>query len=116
MQANLAGAGPERIVLAVEVDSAAAQVQAFARARWVPGSAAEIAQVNGAYRQVLVTDRVVTPLGAEDLVETPHVSAAVAGTAASVGAVEQVSVVDAAEVAVDAAAVGVADKRISRWK
>jgi hypothetical protein len=30
--------------------------------------------------------------------------------------VEQVSVVDAAEVAVDAAEVGVADKRISRWK
>ena len=109
MQANLAGAGPERIVLAVEVDSAAAQVQAFARARWVPGSAAEIAQVNGAYRQVLVTDRVVTPLGAEDLVETPHVSAAVAGTAASVAAVEQVSVVGAAAVVAEAV-VGVVDK------
>jgi hypothetical protein len=51
-----------------------------------------------------------------DLAGTPRVSAAVAGTAASVGAVEQVSVVDEAEVAVDAAAVGVADKRISRWR
>jgi hypothetical protein len=56
------------------------------------------------------------PLVAVDLAGTPRVSAAVAGTAASVGAVEQVSVVVAAAVAVDAAAVGVADKRISRWK
>jgi len=68
------------------------------------------------FRQVLVTARVVMPLAAVDLAGTPRVSAAVAGTAASVGAVERVSVVDAAEVAVDAAAAGVADKRISRWK
>jgi hypothetical protein len=42
-------------------------------------------------------------------VETPHVSAAVAGTAASVAAVEQVSVVGA-EAEVAAVAGGVVDK------
>src|SRR5262249_24684245 len=63
-----------------------------------------------------VTERAVMPLVAVDLAGTPRESAAVAGTAASVGAVEQVSVVDAAEGAVDAGGGGGADKRISRWK
>jgi hypothetical protein len=42
VQADRLAAAWERIVLAVEADSAAAQVQAFARAQWVPDSAAEI--------------------------------------------------------------------------